>query len=375
MLETAKHSLLQSLLAFQADMLSLVPGFIFAMSLPLLRESPELIVLYPVFLSIRGALGGLLSGKLSTALNVGWATPSFRRNTEYFWALLASQAPLSLIAALLFSAIALMMGGNPQDMLLFTISLSSLCTLTIPLLNSVVAFLSFRAGLNPDFVLYPVMSSVADLLVTAFFMMLTGCLLSGTIAPLYILSLMLVVLTITSIIVFWEEEAYGSTVVQGATSILLVSAIVTLTGLGLKDFVGSAPRTMVSSYTAFIDLLGDASGIVGSLATTRLAIGGIEAFRGEYEDVIGELVGVAVAYELMMILFTVISGLFVGEFMIIIILRAVRASLLALALGVTISILVALVSFNAGLDPDVYVIPLESCLSDLVMTYSLLLAG
>jgi len=132
---------------------------------------------------------------------------------------------------------------------------------------------------------------------------------------------------------------------------------------------------MVSSYTAFIDLLGDASGIVGSLATTRLAIGGIEAFREEYEDVVGELVGVAVAYELMMILFTVISGLFVGEFMIIIILRAARASLLALALGVTISILVALVSFNAGLDPDVYVIPLESCLSDLVMTYSLLIAG
>ncbi|RLF06566.1 MAG: hypothetical protein DRK00_01200 [Thermoprotei archaeon] len=363
------------MLAFQADVLSLLPSIIFASSLPLLEEYPILIVLYPIFLSVRGALGGLLCGKLSTALNVGWVEPRFRGNTPYFWALLATQALLSTLAALLFTLIAVGIGGEITSLLLFTLSLSSLTALVMPLLISLVAFSTFNAGLNPDVVLYPITSSTSDLLVTIFFVALADCLLASLLTPLQGLSALLIAAAIASALRFWEVEAYRSTVAEGAASLLLISLIVTLTGLGVKRLVDAAPRAVIASYAALTGLLGDAAGAFGSLITTRLAIGGLEYFKRDRDRVVGEVMGIALAYWLMMGIFAMGGALAIGADPLPALLTVSKAAILALTLGMFASFTIAIASFNLGLDPDSYVIPLESCLSDLITTYSLLIAS
>ena len=370
-----KRCFSQSILAFQADVLSLLPSVIFASSLPMLKEYPILIVLYPIFLSVRGALGGLLCGKLSTALNVGWVEPRLRGNTSYFWALVATQAPLSALAALIFTLIAVGIGGEFASLLIFTLSLSSLTALIMPLLISMVAFSTFNAGLNPDVVLYPITSSTSDLLVTMFFVILASCLITGLLTPLQVLSTLLLILVLASILKYWHVNAYRSTVAEGAASLLLISLIVTLTGIGVRKLVDVAPRSVIASYAALTGLLGDAAGAFGSLITTRLAIGGLEHFKEDADRVVGEVIGIASAYGLMMSVFAVGGALAIGANPLPALLMVSKAATLAITLGMLASLTIAVVSFNLGLDPDSYVIPLESCLSDLITTYSLLLAS
>lgn len=374
-LRKLKRSFFESLMAFQADILSLLPGVLFASSLPLLKSRPILVVLYPIFLSVRGALGGMLCGKLSTALNVGWVEPRFRRNTLYFWALLATQPPLSALVAFAFTLIAAGLGGEPISLLFFTSSFALLTSLILPPLTSLVAFSAFNAGLNPDLVLYPIMSSAADLLVTLFFLMLADCLIAGLLALLQALFTLLLVVTLASTIAFGREKTFRSTVIEGVLSLALVSLVVTFTGLGFSRLTDAAPRAVMASYAALADLLGDAAGAFGSLITTRLAIGGLKSVRMDRSEMTGEILGVALAYLLMTLVFAVSGALAMGADPLSALLVVLRAAPIALALSMSASFTMAVVAFKLGLDPDVYVIPLESCLSDLLIAYSLLIAS
>lgn len=374
-LKTFKQVFSQSLLAFQATFLSLLPSVVFAFSLPLLKQHPALVFLYPVFLSTRGALGGILCGKLSTALHVGWVEPSFKRNTPYFWALLASQAPLSAFVGLVFTLLATLFGGKLLEILVFSLSVSSLAGVTVTLLASSVGIVSFRVGLNPDIILYPVLSSVADLLVTIFFVELARALIYGTLAPLVVLSAILLTIASYTLARFLSLEAFKRSTVEGVISLLLVSIVVAFTGLGLTMMVEEAPRSLIASYAALMDLLGDAGSAFGSLTTTRLAIEGFAGFTRKKSVVLSELAGIAVAYLVMAQVFAVVGSIVVGEEPLRSMRMAFMSSAFSLSLGLTVSFSVAILAYKLGSDPDAYVIPLESCLADMITTYSLLLAS
>jgi cation transporter-like permease len=58
----------------------LFAGFILASYLGVFKLAPWTIALYPALVSAKGVTGGLLSGRLSTALHLGTMRPSFFAN-------------------------------------------------------------------------------------------------------------------------------------------------------------------------------------------------------------------------------------------------------------------------------------------------------
>ena len=57
-------------------------GFMVASYLGIFDLAPWTIALYPVLISAKGVTGGLLSGRLSTALHLGTVRPNFFNNTQ-----------------------------------------------------------------------------------------------------------------------------------------------------------------------------------------------------------------------------------------------------------------------------------------------------
>ena len=369
-----KRTLWQSVLSFQFDVLSLVPGLIFAASVVELGNLPALVVLYPVFLSSRGALGGILSGKLSTALNVGWVRPSLRGNTSYYWALLASQMPLALLASTLYAGIATASGGDPAVFAALSLSLSLTLNLLFLPLFSTVAFYSFKAGLDPDITLYPLMSSVADFAVTVFFVQFARLVLAGDHTPIYALAPMLPALATYTLIRYREEEVYRKVVVQGSLSILATALIVATTGAGVSSLVEKGAVEVAAAFPALADLLGDAGSAFGSLLTTRLMLGGLETLKKEKAELAGSLAAVAITYVAMATAFSAAAALVMGGDPLASAVTALKASLFSLPTGLAVSAVTAVSTFKLRLDPDVFVIPLHTCLSDMITAYSLLAA-
>jgi cation transporter-like permease len=71
-------------LAYIFDIGGLLAGFMVATQFGIFAEAGWVIAVYPAILSAKGVIGGLLSGRLSTALHLGTIHPSFFGNTKSF---------------------------------------------------------------------------------------------------------------------------------------------------------------------------------------------------------------------------------------------------------------------------------------------------
>lgn len=85
-----RRVLLQALLTLTFDLLGILSGRIALVFSPLFESAPWILALYPPMLSIRGNIGGIISGKLSTMLHTGGVEPRLRGNTQEFYSLIRS---------------------------------------------------------------------------------------------------------------------------------------------------------------------------------------------------------------------------------------------------------------------------------------------
>ncbi|MEM3648500.1 MAG: magnesium transporter, partial [Thermoproteota archaeon] len=167
-------ALRQSLMAYAFNIFGIVAGMIFAHFLGVFQSFPWAFVVYPPILSARGVIGGLFCGRLSTGLHLGIVQPSFSKNTRSFYLLLHATIVLTLEASILMGLIATALFALSRSVLkpeFFSILIVITSTMALALavitpLAITASFLSFKHGLNPDIVLYPVESTIADLLIT-----------------------------------------------------------------------------------------------------------------------------------------------------------------------------------------------------------------
>ena len=162
----------QTILAYLFDIAGLIAGFLIAYELDVFQHYPWALALYPALISTR-IINGLLSGRLSTALHLGTINPKFSGNTKTFHNMIRSVIVLTLVTSLTLSVVSLFFGY-----LILGITISDfpailsvmVATLAIGLLFSLVtikvAFLSFKRGLDPDIVVYPIISTSASVFVT-----------------------------------------------------------------------------------------------------------------------------------------------------------------------------------------------------------------
>ncbi|MEM1588810.1 MAG: magnesium transporter [Candidatus Bathyarchaeia archaeon] len=386
-------TLKQSVMAYAFNIFGIAAGTIVAYHSGLFERAPWAVVVYPPILSARGVIGGLFCGRLSTALHLGTIQPRFFGNTKSFYLLFQAIIFLTFEASLLMGLVAVffraifsgMIVGELWDMINVLTATMALALIVISPLTLIVSFFSFKHGLDPDIILYPVESTVSDLLITAIYISALYLHLMHS-SFWYFLVAVSLALLFTALYVFarnMREPEFTKTLKESLLTLIIVSFIINVAGtvLGRVDELIRERQEVYEAYPvyvvypALIDTIGDVGSVVGSTATTKLALGTLKASFSSIKNHLTEVSGAWMASLIMYFAYSILALTIKGALSPISIVKfslfLFTVNVLAAALIILISYSVAIITYQNGLDPDNFEIPIESSLADTLTTISL----
>jgi len=380
----------QSFLALSFDLGGLLAGSILLFFSDVLSFAPWALIIYPSIISMRGVIGGFFSGRLSTALHLGTVRPSFLNNTGNFRVLVYSTVILTLQSSLMMGVLAYFINVSfwgtrvIESLSIFSAILTTM-GLSLFFVSPVtigISILAFKHGLDPDIIVYPIMSTLGDILVTFCFVLSLRLLFSGFLGSLstWLFDVMLISSVIFLLAKYRKSEGLSRTIREFSLTLLVVTLIVNLTGnlLGrISKIMGRRPEIYVL-YPALIDTIGDVGSIVGSTTTTKLALGTAGSSFGAIRKSLPEIGGTCLSSAVWFLFFSAVSlylahGVIILDSLLTLAIILLSLNILAAPIMATISYGLAVLTFRNGLDPDNFVIPCESSLSDSVTTACLLL--
>jgi mgtE-like transporter len=387
-----RASLGQSLLSLSFDIVGLLTGTLLVLYLGILSisEAPWALFLFPGILSVRGAVGGLFSGHLGTRLHLGTIKATFTNNTRDFHALFRVVITLTLVSGVAVGTGTWIFGLFLWNATLIDlIQLLTVITATMALsvvfvspLTMVFSFLSFRRGLDPDIIVYPVTSPVSDIINTLCYVLgLILFFMFGSIGRYLILLLDIIFITFVVYILIknLNETKFVEIIKEFLLTLVFVTIIVNITGSLLNRIGGIADgQKIYSVYPAIIATIGGVGSIIGSTATTKLALGLIKPSFSSLKQHLNEVAGAWLASVVMFIIYGLVSSVMSGtetlREMMMFTGQLLTANILAVSLMVFIAYAVAIFTFRRGWNPDNFVIPIESSLADTITTASILVA-
>ena len=376
-------------LAYFFDIGGLFAGFMVASQLGIFRLSPWAIALYPAVVSAKGVIGGLLSGRLGTALHLGTVYPRFFNNTKSFYKLVQALVLITLATSITMSSISLVFGhlfwgitfaDFPAILSVVVATMAS--GLVVTLLTIKVAFISFKRGLDPDIVVYPIMSTTADIVITLIYIAVLNLFFFGYLGQLAIVAIALVHV----FLVFYilpkniREIEFVKTVKESMAPMIFVAFMVNITGTVLKgiDRFVEGRKEIYTVYPALIDMIGDVGSVVGSTATTKLALGlltpSFSSLRNHAKNIFSAWTASIIMFMVLAVLALSVNGLFSLSTFIGLASLLLIANIIAVTVIVLVSFAIAILTFKRGLDPDNFVIPIESSFADGITSLALLVA-
>lgn len=390
-------TLKQSVMAYAFNIFGIFAGTLIAYYSELFQAAPWAIVIYPPILSARGVIGGLFCGRLSTALHLGTVKPRFFENTKDFYLLFQAIVFLTFEASVFMALVAVLFGivyrgaliselWSMVNVLMATMALS---LLVISPLTLAVSFISFKHGLDPDIILYPVESTTADLLITVIYIfMLHIHILYGSFwQHLLLITNSALIFSATYILAKnIHEQEFIKTLRESLLTLIIVSFIINVAGafLGRIDEIIREKQGVYEVYPvyvvypALIDTIGDVGAVVGSTATTKLALGTLKASFASIKDHFSEISGAWTASLIMYFIYSILALTVIGALHPLNVARfsllLFTVNILAAVLIILVSYSVAIITYKKGLDPDNFEIPVESSLADALTTISLLTA-
>lgn len=372
----------------------LFAGFMIASYFGVFEFAPWTFALYPVLISAKGVTGGLLSGRLSTGLHLGTVRPSFFNNTKTFYTLIEALIFLTLATSATISVFSFVFGqlfwgltfSDFSGILLVIVATMSL-GLFLSIITINIAFLSFKKGSDPDVVVYPILSTISDIFITACYIFVLTLYFYGDFGKitLFLIGIIIVFIGVYVLIKNLHETVFTKTIRESLFTMVVVAFLVNIAGtvlVGIQNFVGTRTE-IVMVYPALIGMIGNVGSVVGSTATTKLALGLLSPSFSSMKQHLKSIFSAWGASLLMFIILAFLSlflnGLFslssLYNFVSILLLTNILAVLAIVFLTYAISIL----TFKKGLDPDNFVIPVESSFADgitsLALLASLLLLG
>jgi len=376
----------EALIAYSFDVGGILAGFIVASQLNIFERSPWIIAVYPAILSARGVISGLFCGRLSTALHIGTIYPRFLGNTKSFYKLFETIIVITLGTSVAMSSVSMVFGSlfwgitftDFSDILMVVVATMTL-GLSLSLVTITIAFVTFKKGLDPDVIVYPIMSTVADIVITICYV-LTLSMFFLSRYSVFFLGLLLVILALYFLLQNIHEEEFIKTMKESFLTLILVAFIVNITGTVLKriNVVVQGRREIYTVYPALIDTIGDVGSVIGSTATTKLALGLLKPSFSDIRNHATQIFGAWAASITMFVFFSALSlsinsiltpSTFLGFTFILL-----TSNVIAITAMVLISYAVSILTFQRGLDPDNFVIPIESSLADGVTSIALLVA-
>jgi len=380
----------ETFLAYLFDVFGLFAGFIVASQLNIFQLSPWAIAVYPTIVSAKGVTGGLACGRLSTALHLGTIYPRFSGNTKSFYRLLHSMVIITLTASIATSLVSMAFGSlfwaiTPADYLgiLSVVVATMALGLIITLITTKVSFVSFKKSLDPDVIVYPIMSTVADIIITLFYIItLSIFFLYGFIGKcaIAIISLTSVVYGLYVLRSYFNEEEFKKSIKESIVMLLFVAFIVNITGTVLKriSIIVENRREVYTVYPALIDLVGDVGSVVGSTSTTKLALGllkpSFHAMKNHAIPIFAAWTSSAVIFVLLSVLSLSMNSILTLQSFLSFTSLLLVANVIAVATIISVSYAIAILTFQKGLDPDNFVIPIESSFADSLTSIALLIS-
>ena len=387
-----RASLGQSLFSLSFDIAGLLTGTLLVLYLGVLsiNDAPWALFLFPGILSIRGAVGGLFSGHLGTRLHLGTIKASFTKNTRDFHTLFRVVITLTLVSGVAVGTGTWIFGLFLWDATLIDFfQLLTVITATMALsvvfvspLTMVFSILSFRRGLDPDIIVYPITSPVSDIINTVCYVLsLILFFMFGSIGRYLILLLDIIFVTFVVYILIknLNETKFVEIIKEFLLTLVFVTIIVNITGSLLNRIGGiTNGQKIYSVYPAIIATIGGVGSIIGSTATTKLALGLIKPFFSSIKQHLNEIAGAWLASVVMFIIYGVVSSVMsgaetLGEMMMFTG-QLLTANIVAVSLMVFVAYAVAIFTFRRGWNPDNFVIPIESSLADTITTAAVLVA-
>lgn len=385
------NNLRQSLMAYAFNLSGIMAGTVVAYCLGIFQMFPWAFITYPPILSARGVIGGLFCGRLSTGLHLGTLRPSFRKNTRSFYLLLHASVVLTLEASVLMGVIAATLftwsyGNLISEFFNILIVITSTMALSLVVISPLaitVSFLSFRHGLNPDIVLYPVESTIADLLITSLYVGVLNIFAVNNFigkSLLLTISLVLVLCTIYFILRNLGEKEFLKTIRESLLTIIIVSFIINIAGstFGKIAEIVEERREIYTVYPALIDTIGDVGAVVGSTATTKLALGvlrpSLSSIKNHGLEISSAWVASIIMYCIYSILALTIQGIFTLPNFLTFTALLFVANLIAASCIILVSYMVAILTYKRGFDPDNFEIPIESSIADSITSIALLIS-
>jgi len=374
-----RRFLLELWVARVGALLDLLAGFIFSWVVSSLNPSPWELALYPVLIGVRGSVVGIFVGRLSTALQIGTVEPVVSRDNYGLALLVGADYLLAVLSCFMIAGYALTTApilaipiSPALHVSLISMALSAVAM--APLITA-LSIAAFQRGWNTDILLFPITAALADVIVTVFYALVLLA-SRGPSALLTVLATPLAFASCFVLLAFKDDEDFARILRESVSSILIALVLEALAGqylsLTAPQLVGKLD--LLTVYPPLITSLGGLGSALGSIATTRFhsewsEVSGLREILGEGlpEAVVTFLTGIA--------LFLIIAALGGG----VVNPRLIRVVLLsgtvALLIVLPASYLLAFFTFKMGLDPDDYVNPVVSSLSDLVMTVCLFSIG
>ena len=379
----------QTLIALSLNVISLFAGGLISVFNPYFEGHLWILALFPPILTLRGGIGGIFSGNLSTMLHLGLIRPRLRGNTRQYNELVSAVFVVTLLDTQAMGLIAftlyLMLGRVSLGQLLIfsivpTVSLALTQLVTIPL-TSLIAITTFRKGLDPDILVYPILASINDIVVTASFVLTIFLVLQGG-SLHYLLGSLFVLIVCLCCLLAWRNrrmEFFQKTIMEGTAVVILASLLGSANGIflsGLSKTLLKHPGLIVI-YPALTNALGNIGSIIGSTRTTNLALGYGKNLKEETLGSLSAILRVESIALLMHIVFGVIAYSIVkftlpGVDLVFLIGIAVLSNLSTFLVISLFSIVLAHYSFERGLNPDNIVIPVITTTSDTVATIALI---
>jgi mgtE-like transporter len=380
----------ENLRTYALDLGGLVGGFVVATYLGVFQLSPWAIAVYPAILGAKGVITGLLSGRLSTALHLGTVHPRFSKNTKSFHQLIEATIVLTLLMSVVMSLFSLVFGSlfwgvtlaESFDIVSVVVATMAL-GLTISLITTKVAFIAFKRGLDPDTVVNPIMTTVADISITLCYVLILNLYFLFSFGGKYMVTtvvLMQLFLTLYIIARNFREKDLRRNLKDSLFTILFVSVIVNITGTVLKNInaIAKERRVIYTVYPTLTDMAGDVSSLVGANATTKLALGllrpSISSIRNHAKSILSAWAASVVMFLLLAILAPSMNGLFSASTFLNLISLLLIANVIAISAIILLSYGISILSFQKGLRLDTFVLPVESSLADSLMTIAILAA-
>lgn len=376
-------------IAYVFDIGGLLAGFMVASQLGIFAKAEWVIAVYPAILSAKGVIGGLLSGRLSTALHLGTIHPRFFTNTKSFYKLLEALVVITLATSVAMSSIAIVFGTlfwgitfADFPAILSVVMATMAIGLLLSLITIKVSFVSFKRGLDPDIVVYPIMSTVADIFITLFYIGVISLFFAGYLGSWAIAAIALAFgfLVLYILPKNMHEVNFIKTIKESMTTLLIVAFVVNVTGTVLKQisYFVAERKEVFTVYPALIDTIGDVGSVVGSTATTKLALGlltpSLASMRNHAKNIFSAWSASLMVFVIFAILSLAINGVFSLPSFLSLISVLLIANVIAVTAIVLLSYSISILTFKKGLDPDNFVIPIESSFADSITTIALLVA-